>query len=198
MKNLVDKKIEYVIDPVFLLSKGEWEKIASKRQVQNKYLFCYFLGSNKKSRKLAKEYAKLHDLKIVSIPYLNDKFRKCDYNFADYSLMDVSPNDFLSLIKHSEVIFTDSFHAVAFSNIFHKQYFIFDREKNGTLNERIIDVTKLFQTEERFCKKNARREKMQYLNNLKQINYEIENKELNDLVLFSKEFIYKNILMEVK
>ena len=80
------------------------------------------LGKNKKSRALAKEYAKLKGLRIVVIPMANDGFRFLDDEFGDIVLNECTPEDFISLIKYAECLFTDSFHAMIFARIYKKLF----------------------------------------------------------------------------
>lgn len=46
LEKLLDRKIEHLCDPVFLLSKEEWRKVAIDTDLSKnkKYIFCYFLG----------------------------------------------------------------------------------------------------------------------------------------------------------
>ena len=76
--------------------------------------------------------------------------RKEDINFGDLQLFDAIPQDFLSYILYSEMVFTDSFHASVFSLIFHKQFFAFGRTEHKEMNNRLETLTKMFHTEERF------------------------------------------------
>ena len=72
-----------------------------------------------------------------------DKFQ------SDLSLNDVSPEQFISLIKNAKFVITSSFHGVAFSVHFGKQFFAYpvqDRSSRHTsllkklgLEDRLID-----------------------------------------------------------
>lgn len=190
LQDVVDKKIQYVIDPVFLIDRKEWEGLASRRIIEEDYLFCYFIGKSQVSRKIAFQYAKKYNLKIVNIPYLTNVFRKSDYNFGDYSLTSVSPNDFLSLLKYASIVFTDSFHATAFSHMFDKEYFVFELEENGELSERIKDITKLLCTEERFCSKSENKESLKYILSLNS-KMNQNNEKLEDFINKSKKYLKK-------
>lgn len=135
---------EWVLDPTMLLSADEWCKIVSARIIHEKYIFCYLLGDNDLQRAQIHEYAKKHDIKIVTLPYMTGHYRKCDKNFGDIRLFDVSPSDFLSLIKFSETVITDSFHATVFSYIFKKEFITYDRKYKGeSMSSRIIDLLSL-------------------------------------------------------
>jgi len=177
-----------VLDPTLLLDKDKWDVVCADKVINEKYVFCYFLGINKKERKLAKKYSKRIGAKLVQIvPYAG-----ADMRFGDIKIYDATPEQFISLIKYAEYIFTDSFHAVVFSNIYEKQYFVFNRNKSGAMNSRIKDITKLFNVERRFCD-GKDRERMKYLKNLKPIDYSNENSELIKKKKESIEFLLNSL-----
>lgn len=149
LQNLTSKKIEYVLDPTMLLNKSEWDEICSNRIVLEDYLFCYFLGKNEILRNTAKEYAKQKGLKIVNIPYMNEANQQVDRNFGDYSLSDVSPEDFLSLIRYASFVITDSFHGAVFAHIYQRR-FIVSSEKGNEMGCRMQSLVCLFGTENRY------------------------------------------------
>lgn len=139
-----------VVDPTLLLTRDDWEKFSEKYDISGKYLFCYFLGTSKKHRDLATRYARNHNLKIVTLPYLSGIVNNVDDKFGDYKLFDVSPKNFVYLIKNAEYIFTDSFHTTVFSGIFNKRFIVFDREEEKTMNGRIVNLLKLYGASNRF------------------------------------------------
>ena len=164
-------KVEWVVDPVFLLDKKDWENVATNNPCEKqKYIFCYFLGTNKKERQIALSYARKRGLKIIVIGNLLIAYReKLDESFADIKIKSVNPGDFLSLIKNAECVFTDSFHATAFSLIFEKQFFVFNRYKDGGMNDRIKSVLNLFNLGKRFCE--GEKENKEYVNSLENFDY---------------------------
>ncbi len=184
--------VEHVLDPTLLLEREDYDKACSPRIIQEKYMFCYFIGDNKISRALAEEYAKANGLKVVTLPYLGKKWRSCDQKFGDYKLYSVSPNDFLSLVKHAEVVFTDSFHALVFSHIYQKEYYIFKRSQLDTMTSRLYSLTKLLQTEERLCF-DSEKENLDYIGNLVKIDYGKTLLEFEDKKLKSKEFLLNSM-----
>ncbi len=181
--------VEWVVDPVFLLDKNEWnEAVSNTANVNEKYVFCYFFGENKKERQIVKEFAKRKGLKVVTIQDLMLEFGEhLDENFADIKLKNVNPGEFLYLIKNAEYVFTDSFHVTAFSLIFQKQFFVFNRFSNGGMSDRIISVTSLFNVSERFCA--GKNENLEYVNTLKDIDYTANQYEFNQLKEKSINFL---------
>lgn len=153
LSNILGEKIPFVLDPVFLLPLQEWETLASLKERKEKdYILCYFLGNNKKQIKKAKKYAQKVKKKLIVIPINRNAV---DEN-TEYS---VGPLEFLSLIKNASVIFTDSFHGMAFSIIFCKEFYVFERFKNsdcGSQNSRIYNSIDLFMLADRLVGKKIR------------------------------------------
>ena len=119
--------VEWVLDPTLLLSTAEWDEICAPRMIKDKYMFCYFLGGSKRDRELAKQVARRKKLKIVTLPHLLGEYRKEDAVFGNIRLWDVSPKQFISLIKYADFVLTDSFHGSVFSNIYRKPFAVFNR-----------------------------------------------------------------------
>lgn len=144
-------EVRWVLDPTLLLTRDDWDAICDARRVPEKYIFCYFLGDDLQARQLAREYAEKHGLLLATIPFLNGAYRKCDVEFGDIRLSDVSPSGFISLIKYAEFVFTDSFHATVFSGIYKRQFFVFDRSVSGhSMGSRLDSLLSLYEAQERF------------------------------------------------
>lgn len=140
--------VSVVLDPTLLLGKEKWEKIENKGSIPNeKYVFVYLLGDTKWHREKIQEFATRHNLKIVYLPYIMKCVREADMLMTGEARWNVGPKEFVALIHHAEYVFTDSFHAMAFSTIFEKEFYVFDRYKmsdNESMNFRIADFLKLF------------------------------------------------------
>ncbi|SDA11333.1 Polysaccharide pyruvyl transferase [Ruminococcus sp. YE71] len=146
---LTSKNIEYVLDPTMLINREDWNEHCSKRIIQENYIFAYYLGDNEYIRKVAKEYANRRGLKLVTLPYLNGSYRNVDDGFGDCQLFDISPNDFISLIKYASFVLTDSFHATVFSHIFEREFLV-SAKRGSEMGCRMKSLTELFGTEGRF------------------------------------------------
>lgn len=59
----------------------------------------------------------------------------------------MGPLEFLDLVKNAEFIISNSFHATAFSIIFHKEFCVVKRKEN--INTRMIDLLKEVGLEDR-------------------------------------------------
>lgn len=149
VKNIAGLNAELVCDPTILLTKKEWDSIATKeRIIKDKYILCYFLGSNIKHRKFAERLRKATGLKIVSLNHA-DEYVKYSDEYCDIAPYNIGPKDWINLIKNAEYICTDSFHGTVFSIIYNKNFFTFRRYNNNNMvstNSRIdslLDVSEI-------------------------------------------------------
>lgn len=127
------------IDPTLLLDKSDWEKLMADlpSNADTPYLLLYALSEDKNMLKFAKKIAKRKKLKVI---YINDRlFRpKCML-----SLRNVSPEQWLRLFANANSIVTNSFHGIAFSINFEKEFYPFYLNKNTRVNSRIRDLLDL-------------------------------------------------------
>ena len=149
LQALTAKPVQYVLDPTMLLKREQWDEICADRMLEGEYMFCYFLGNNQNLRKVAKEYAAMQNLQLVTLPYLNGNYRSVDDGFGDIQLYDVSPNQFLSLIKFASFVMTDSFHATVFSHLYERAFVVSGGGKDE-MGCRMKSLTELFGTENRY------------------------------------------------
>lgn len=115
-------------DPVMLLSQEQWKDIMSKPLFNQKYVLVYLVLPDVNVMNQAKEYAKKHNCKIIS--------NKRSIEFILHN----SPSEFLSWIYNADYIFTNSFHATAFSLIFNKPLFADIEMADGSINHRVKDL----------------------------------------------------------
>ncbi|MBQ2815851.1 MAG: polysaccharide pyruvyl transferase family protein [Clostridia bacterium] len=148
---LLDKQVQVCVDPTLLLTAEEWDNVAARRKIKEKYVFLYLLGEDKKTRKLAEKFAEAKGIKLVTIPDLLGAYRHCDRRLKAEKIMDATPSDFISLIKYADYIITDSFHACVFSLLYKKQFFAFQRDNKIKMESRIQNLTQMFGCPERFC-----------------------------------------------
>lgn len=140
------KKVQSVLDPVFLLSAEEWIEISASPIVKGDYILGYFIGDVVGMRNFAANVHRKWNLPIVVI-YKN--LRDMKYGFSNH--YEAGPADFITLVKNAKCVITNSFHAISFSLIFRVNFWAFvDKSTNdsrikGLLNDvglsnRIIDA----------------------------------------------------------
>lgn len=167
---LTDKKVEQVLDPVFLLSKEEWICLATKRKIKEKYILLYKLSHSDAAVECAQRLKKETGYRIIEI---NGSIPNVIPN-KQQSQNVAGPLEFLSLIYYADFLVSTSFHGVAFAIIFNKQFYAFSNKNSG----RIISLLESFNLSSRF-----------FENDLKVINYNLINQLLNNKRNISNYFL---------
>ena len=137
IRELTGLEAQRVLDPTLLLTRDQWNEIKKKPsfQVPNKYLLVFFLGD------ITEEYRKeINRIKaeksLVSIN-INDP--------NDLRHYAISPDEFIWLIQHADIVCTDSFHCSVFSILFNRGLRVFERAGKLTgMFGRIRDLLELF------------------------------------------------------
>lgn len=147
------REAEVVVDPTMLIDVKKWIELCEPVS-DEKYIFCYFLGTRREARIKAQMLSELTGLKIIVLKHL-DEYIKEDDNFGDYSPFDVGPERFISYIRHAEYVLTDSFHGTVFSILFNKKFLTFYRFTNDdklSKNSRIDGLLTQLGIEDRIYK----------------------------------------------
>lgn len=133
-----------VLDPTFLLSRDEWNKIIPKQECNEKYVLVYQLHPNKAFVRYAKEFAKSKGLKLYRVSH-------CLHHAVRTGKFICCPpvEKFLWYIKNAEYFLTDSFHGTAFAIGLNTQFVDCLPNKNS---ERISSILQLIGYENRILK----------------------------------------------
>lgn len=192
IKELTGRTAPIVVDPTLLLDIKQWKEIYSEnRLVKEKYIFCYFLGTNPKHRKFANDLKTKTGYTIVTLPYM-DEIVKGDFDFADKQLFEAGPSEFLNLVCNAEFVCTDSFHGTIFSIVHHKNFFTFRRheeKKGSSTNSRLDSLLDLLDIKERLCDSDIKIENI--IDN--EIDYKVVDENLEKIRQSSKEYLYKSL-----
>lgn len=168
-----------VCDPVFLLERSQWEQIAAAPKLAEPYLLVYDFDGNPTIEQMAKKLAQEKKCKIYSV-------LPCHY--ADRCFDQEGPLSFLGLILETQCVLSNSFHATAFSVIFQKDFYVFQRHE--AINTRMLDLIKDFELSERLVTEHT-------FNHIDkgQINYTPVNEKQKHMAEYSKEYI-ESVLLE--
>lgn len=116
-----NKEIQIVCDPVFLLDKEDYKQLIHsgirKNRKHFKYMFSYILHDDFESSE--SDIIKLAKIKKLNMISCNSS----TINFAK-NLIIPSPVQWLDKIVNSDLVYTNSFHCIAFCMIFHKRFVI--------------------------------------------------------------------------
>ena len=129
VKNLSNKEAEVVCDPVLLMDKEKWIDLSNEivLDLPEKYIFFYTLSCNERMRKIVQQISKVLKLPVV-VPHNTNQH---DLFMKSNRKLKTGPIEFLNLMNNASVVVTSSFHAMLFSIIFNKQFYIIDGMKDN-------------------------------------------------------------------
>jgi len=136
----------WVLDPVFLLPLSEWNRLASEADKSiysssDKYVLIYDFEGNERLKLFAQEYARTHGLKIYAI---TDKY---PLKYANKNFKHAGPKEFVKMVSGCEAFISNSFHGTAFSIMYHKPVFVFNRHRHK-VNSRMESLLTLFELQD--------------------------------------------------
>lgn len=167
-----------VLDPTLLVNRNLWHTLAgNKPTVSGKYLLLYYVNMPQKLVDNAFDYAKENGLEVVSL----NKLKNVSKTYTDYSR--ASAEEFLNLIKNASVIFTTSFHGMAFSVVFEKEFFYEVPPQSYNNNDRLNDLSAKLGLEKR-----------NIYSEIEAINWEDVNSKLEYYRNLSADFLRKALL----
>ena len=135
VEQLIGRKPAVHIDPTMLLSAEHWSALGRKPYwlKVNSYILTYFLGAKPV---VIDRIAKDAGLEIIN---LLDQ-----HSFDIYS---TGVDEFIWLIEHASLVYTDSFHGTVFSILFRRPFVVCDRVGDGVesaMSSRIDTLLEMF------------------------------------------------------
>lgn len=106
----------------------------SKIEKRGKYIFFYQLSISKEAVEFTKRLSKYYGYDIIQV-----SGRVEPLLFGKQYFQTAGPLDFLSLINNAEIVVSTSFHGVAFSVLFEKQFFAMGMKKNSGRVENLLN-----------------------------------------------------------
>ena len=85
LQPLCPTKIEWVLAPTMLLSTEDWDEVCEERIVPEEYVFCYFLGADKKRKKTCDGICQEKRLKARYVYPSSQSLRRVGCAFRRYS-----------------------------------------------------------------------------------------------------------------
>lgn len=141
VKQISGREAEVHVDPTMLLSSEKWDKVSRRPAWYHgeKYILTYFLGPRPDNS--IQTIAKQNGLSIINL--LDDSV---------YEHYVTGVDEFLWVIKHADLVCTDSFHGTVFSILYQTPFIVFDREGGEVekkMTSRIDTLLKIFGLENR-------------------------------------------------
>ncbi len=130
LATLLNKEVQWVCDPVFLLEYTDYKKFIADNSQKEKYVMVYNLPGSSQLDNLVQFYHNAGCKIILFGGYT----KRC---LCDEHIKKAGPEEFLTCLCNAHCIISSSFHATAFSLIFHKDFVTIVPERNG---ERIMSL----------------------------------------------------------
>lgn len=194
-KDLIDrmnlnKEAKVVLDPTLMLEKEEWNKFfdINGRADNEAYIMVYIVKEDKKIIRYAEIMQKKTGLPIVfvstpGVMTVQKELRK--YNCK----CDITPKEWLSIVNNATYVLTNSFHGIAFSINYEKQFFVSyqTNDKYSRDLSRINNIINIFDLKDRVIYNDE-------IDITKEINYRkvrvILDKERKETQKYIDEIIY--------
>lgn len=118
LEGMIDNtRLTVVVDPSLLIK--DYVDVFDQRRIPvTKYILSYVVGSGEMLDKYEQAVTELKKTTDIPVIHIGAKH----VNSADINILDVSPGEWVSFIKNSEFVITNSFHGTAFSINFEKQF----------------------------------------------------------------------------
>ena len=173
-----DKKVSVMLDPVFLLGEEFWREVEVLPEKKH-YILVYRTEENQEMIHYVKMLSEKTGLPVIE---LRSNYRGNAEKFmVDYT---AGPSEFLGYIHKADYVITNSFHAIAFSIIYHKKFVAFQHSGAG---ERITNVLRYYGLEDRLYQGNI---------NVKiddMIDWDSIEKKIKKTASAAEEFLMKNM-----
>lgn len=180
-----------VLDPTLLLTGEQYELLIDEEKNESgNYVAEFLLDATDDKRAVVQKIASLNNCdKITNITRAKKYvLSKPDVFLKDYKFPSVS--SWLSGIMNADFVVTDSFHGVAFSILFNKQFVCIQNSRRGIsriqslFRNLSIDAENALLLEEDIPG---------FQGKLKAINYDLVNQKLKEQRRFSYKFLYSSL-----
>ena len=138
---------QWVVDPVLLISREQYEQLIIRPQQKEKYVFVYLTAPSALLDESVEFLSKKANLKVIVYAGFGHKC-KCDVQERN-----LGPEEVLGYIHDAEFVLSASFHATLFSIIFKKKFGVL--LPGEETNERILDLLSWTGLEQGLVKQNG-------------------------------------------
>lgn len=142
------REVTAVLDPVFFLEKTSWQQVERESGIarslgKQNYIFLYVTEGNQKMAEYAKSLSRETGLPVIEV-----RAGQQGTDMGFHIDRAAGPGEFLSYIHRAAYVVSNSFHAVAFSIIYEKQFLAFSHSSLGT---RVSNILGIHGLEGRLC-----------------------------------------------
>lgn len=185
VEKITGRKCENTVDPTLLYDKDFWNEFAYPERIEKEpYVFCYFLGGTEIHKKALKKIEKDLGKKVILSPfdYEINSLKTGEKIYADIK-------EFLTLVRDADFVLTDSFHGMAFSVNFRKNFAVVKRaDTDAGKHTRVNDFLSKIKLSERIVTDDNLQDF-----DFSEINYEESGKILEEWVKNSSDYFEKSL-----
>ncbi len=164
-----------VCDPVFLLTQQQWNQLLPRKEENTpRYLLVYDTDQSEKLKEVACSIARERGLQIYNVSAFKRSYASKDYWYS-------SPFDFVRLIRDAEFVVSNSFHATAFSLIFHREFCVVNRTE--AINERMLSLLEQYGLQDRLVTSSV-------ANLSSAIDYQIVQSKIDEDIAASRTYLH--------
>lgn len=136
IQKLTNREVISAADPVFLLPVSLWEKLAVS-PAERRYILIHMTENNPELYRYVMELAEKQHLMVLAVRYQWDRKRDpCQF----HTVTSAGPEEFLGYIRYADYVVTNSFHALAFSLIFHRPFLAFSHSSRNARLENLLET----------------------------------------------------------
>lgn len=173
IRAMLKRDVPVVLDPTFLLGKEEWKKYFNL-VFGSEYVLVYEVLTGNQLFEQAKKFAQKRGLKVICVTATNKP------RLGAKVIKNATPVEWLQLFAKAEYVFTNSFHGLAFSLIFNKQFFVEQLPPPAKTNTRIFDLLERL---------NLLNRNSMEAENLGEIDYTAVTREIAEKKLYSEKYL---------
>lgn len=134
IRKMTGRSVEVVCDPTILIEKEKWIEIERKPywlDENEEFIITYYLGKRKDY--YISDVGKKMNWRVINI-----------FGTLDEDEVVASPEEWLYLIHHANLVYTDSFHGAVFSILFKTPFIVTSRIGGHDMSSRIDSLLSMF------------------------------------------------------
>ncbi|MEG2669530.1 MAG: polysaccharide pyruvyl transferase family protein, partial [Oscillospiraceae bacterium] len=143
ISDLTGTNCETVLDPTLLLSADKWLTLTKEKTEKKPYILIYLMSKSEKLIDFAYKLSIKTGMKVIYIS--NSLLKVKNFEIKRFS----GPEDFLALFKNADFVVTNSFHGIAFSINFNKNFYVDFLPPPAKVNSRIENILSIFNLKDR-------------------------------------------------
>ena len=181
VNELARKSAELVLDPTLLLDRRQWSEMADRPRETN-YILVYLRQRSVPIARLAEALGRKTGLPVITIREV------WPTTSVGKQVICPSPEKWLGYLSNAKYVITNSFHGIAFSINFNKQFFAVSLEHKGGIkspNSRLFSILEQFELKDRLVTEETDLLKMPEID-FKRVNMKLSERRRDSLRYLQK------------